>query len=172
MTEMVNACSSDRLDKHSLASALTYDTFLLDITNEGSLSPSLADVLTKKNDDADESEQALEKGLDEDSDLGFFAANLTQVKTFSHIDVTAGNFRSKSLIILLWVTFAISYFAFSIEPLHTGLDRICWEEDSSEYSGFEPWSVSGSAIACESIISILLWLFYFIGLAGKCVKMK
>lgn len=171
MTEMVKACSSSHLDRTSLATGLTNDTQLLDLSNEGSLSTNLADVLYRKTgdaaDDADGSEQPLEKALDEESDLGHFTANLRQEKTYSHIDVTAGNFRSKYLIILLWVTFAISYFAFSFEPLNSGLERICWKEESFTYSTTAPWSVNSSSIACESIMSILLWLFYFVGLARE-----
>jgi hypothetical protein len=184
MNEMVQACyggpdqpARDRLDKLSFAAGLTCDIELLDLANEGSLTTNLADVLRQRgggsggrgagSENSEGSSYYIEKALDEDASVlrQFHAKNTRQEKTYSQIDTTAGNMRSKSLIIFLWATFAVSYFSFSYEALHTGLDKVCWPKDYV-YTTDAPWADNMDSIACESLISILTWLFYFIGLAG------
>jgi hypothetical protein len=103
----------------------------------------------------------------------FHAKNTRQEKTYSQIDTTAGNMRSKSLIILLWATFAVSYFAYSFDALDTGLDKVCWPDYvnttnatwAASYVNVT-WADNLDSIACESAISIVTWLFYFVSLAG------
>jgi hypothetical protein len=177
MQEMVDACStgnnngsSQVLDKFALAAGLTMDIDLWDLANEGSLSTNLADVLGGKDESENgETAQRLDQALDDSSTLFHFSAGTRQKRMYSHIDVTAGNFRSKSLIMLLWATFAISYFTFSWGTVTKGLDEVCWGKDASyEYSIESRWSAR--AIACDSVIAILVWLFYFIGLARTWLR--
>jgi hypothetical protein len=177
MNEMVQACYGGpgqparyRLDQLSFVAGLTSDIELLDLADEGSLTTNLADVLRNREHN-EGSSHYIEKALDENASTvlrQFHAKNTRHEKTYSHIDTTAGNMRSKSLIILLWATFAVSYFTFSYDVLlQTGLHKVCRPVDYA-YKADAPWADHLDSIGCESVISIITWLFYFIGLAGTC----
>jgi hypothetical protein len=182
LQEMVEACyggkgqpARDRLDKTSFAAGLTSDIELLDLANEGSLTTNLADVLRKRGggEGGEGSTFFVERALDENpSVLGqFHATNARQEKTYSQIDTSAGNMRSKSLIVLLWATFVVSYFSFSFDAFDTGLEDLCWPGGLESYTVNAAWEDNLDSIACESAISIMMWLFYFIGLGStsSCV---
>lgn len=147
------------LDEDAFSQALTSDIKLLNLENEGSLSTNLADVF---NDEFD----GIGAPLEDEEEVKNLCIPLQRKKTLSQIDVTAGTFRSKTLIILLWCTFVISYFSFSFEVLNDGLERVC-TDTTFVYSYSYPWATNASVLVCLSVVSIIRWLFYFVGMARE-----
>ena len=107
----------------SFGEALTYDVKLYDIRNETRLTTNFDDVYvtaqavedkeeemwgTVTNDEqllqAHKETQNLRQKLSVSEDL-------VRVDTIPSIDITAGTYRSKGLIVLLWATILITYFA-------------------------------------------------------------
>ena len=88
------------LDKHTFARALTNDVRLYNLTNE--------DSVTTNYDDVFKSSQTVDGKSQEDDDI----QSIKTVWTFPSIDYTADTFRSKTFVILLWVTWILSYFAY------------------------------------------------------------
>jgi hypothetical protein len=96
------------LDKFTFARALTHDVGLYNIENEDRTTTNFYDVFhtsTANLNEKGDPQPTIEPG-------DHSVQPVTSVFTFPSIDYTADTFRSKSFVILLWVTWIISYFAF------------------------------------------------------------
>lgn len=164
--EMVQACQGHtELDESAFGQALSSDVALLDLANEGTLSTNLSDVFAKNRDEHDALDK-LDVPLEDDgANLDHFKIPLLRKKTLSQIDVTAGTFRSKPLIVLLWATFAIAYFGFSSDIVTSGFDQAC--STDMDFDSTRPWSTNLETLGCEIVLSIIRWLFFFVGMAGE-----
>jgi hypothetical protein len=96
------------LDKFTFARALTHDVGLYNIENEDRTTTNFYDVFHTSS--AGLNEKGDPQPTIEPGDHS--VQPVTSVFTFPSIDYTADTFRSKSFVILLWVTWIISYFAF------------------------------------------------------------
>lgn len=83
--------------------------------------------------------------------------DLNLIFTAPWIDTTVGPFRSKQLMVALWATALISYFAYFFSFGESQYE--C--EEPLEYSYEAPWSANGIKVACESWSRIVTWLFFF-----------
>lgn len=96
------------LDQSTFSTALTDDIHLYDIRNEGRATTNLDDVLLTDGGkkvqnvcELDASRELCEEDIESRASLSTL---LTIVPTAPAIDSTAGTYRSKHLIILLWAT--------------------------------------------------------------------
>jgi hypothetical protein len=116
------------LDKYTFARALTADVELYNIENENSVTTNFYDVYGSN------VPQSSEEGEDDS------VQRANTVWTFPSIDYTADTFRSKSFVILLWVTWIISYFAYMSDP--EGLYKYGMLGCEENGDGFWCWCVS------------------------------
>ena len=111
------------LSVETLAVALTYDIRLYDIRNETRLTTNFDDVYVTA-EDVEEKEEEMLGTVTNDEELVrahketqnlrqkvAVSETLDRVNTIPSIDITAGTYRSKALIVLLWATILITYFA-------------------------------------------------------------
>jgi hypothetical protein len=124
LDEMVKAANVDQagglLDTEVFATALTYDTRLYDLRNEVRLATNLDDVFQEHSAEGITGREDAVLTESERNDL-FLAEDrrehlahsqpLNRKFTASAIDITAGTSRSKGLMVFLWATFLITYFA-------------------------------------------------------------
>ena len=111
------------LNAESFAAALTHDIQLYDIRNETRLTTNFNDVYVTAETIAEREEEMFENGATSEELVQKHMENqairakvslsedLTRVNTIPFIDTTAGTYRSKGYIVLLWVTILITYFA-------------------------------------------------------------
>eukprot|EP00804_Cyclotella_cryptica_P013395 CCRYP_005153-RC/>CCRYP_005153-RC protein AED:0.37 eAED:0.37 QI:231/1/1/1/1/0.91/12/2182/791 len=104
------------LDKDTFARALTKDVRLYPTDNENNITTNYYDVFKTFAPNGRKSKMPTSVEADADSDI----RHVTSVFTFPSIDYTADTFRSKSFVILLWVTWILSYFAY----LFNGQDNV------------------------------------------------
>ena len=93
------------LDKYTFARALTNDVGLYKIENEESVTTNYQDVFQTST-PIEPKKSHTKDGLCEEE-----VQPVKTVFTYQSIDYTADTFRSKSFVILLWVTWILSYFA-------------------------------------------------------------
>lgn len=117
------AAAHHTLCVESFGEALTYDIQLYDIRNETRLTTNFDDVYVTAQAVEDKEEEMwgtvtndeeLLKAHKETQNLRQKLAvseALDRVDTIPSIDITAGTYRSKGLIVLLWATILITYFA-------------------------------------------------------------
>jgi hypothetical protein len=129
MDEMVQAAGVDSassggmLDTKAFATALTYDVRLYDLRNEVRVATNMDDIfqrhraegVTGCDNDASYMVTASERndvlqGQDQ-RELLAYSQPLNRKFTAPAIDITAGTYRSKSLMVFLWATVLITYFA-------------------------------------------------------------
>ena len=92
------------LDKYTFARALTNDLGLFKIENEDSVTTNYQDVF--------QTSTGPNKSTTKDESCeGEEVQPVKTVFTYQSVDYTADTFRSKSFVILLWVTWILSYFA-------------------------------------------------------------
>lgn len=116
------------LDKYTFARALTADVELYNTENENRVTTNFYDVY------GNNAPQSSEEGEDDS------VQRANTVWTFPSIDYTADTFRSKSFVILLWVTWIISYFAYMSDP--EGLYKYGMLGCEENGDGFWCWCVS------------------------------
>jgi hypothetical protein len=104
------------LDKHTFARALTDDVGIYSTDNENNTTTNYYDVFKtfSPNGRKEKTPNSIEADVDGD------IRPVPSVFTFPSIDYTADTFRSKSFVILLWVTWILSYFAY----LFNGQDNV------------------------------------------------
>jgi hypothetical protein len=116
LDEMVKVAEAENgmLDTDTFATALTYDIRLYDVHNEVRLATSIDDIFLKHQMDGvsgrDKDVTLTEMEEDERGSLALTDALVTKY-TAPAIDNTAGTYRSKGLMVFLWATVLISYFA-------------------------------------------------------------
>lgn len=116
LDEMVKVAEAENgmLDTDTFATALTYDIRLYDVHNEVRLATSIDDIFLKHQMDGvsgrDKDVTLTEMEEDERGSLALTDALVTKY-TAPAIDITAGTYRSKGLMVFLWATVLISYFA-------------------------------------------------------------
>lgn len=104
------------LDTHSFARALTNDVELYSTDNETKITTNYYDVFKTFAPNGRKEKTPTSVETDVDGDI----RPVPSVFTFPSIDYTADTFRSKSFVILLWVTWILSYFAY----LFNGQDNV------------------------------------------------
>ncbi|KAL7506893.1 hypothetical protein ACHAXN_004107 [Cyclotella atomus] len=129
------------LDKYTFARALTADVELYNVENENRVTTNFYDVYGNN-----EPQPSEERGSD-----SIQCANT--VWTFPSIDYTADTFRSKSFVILLWVTWIISYFAYMSNP-----------EGIYSY-GMIGCDENGGGFWCWMLQGIIKWLILMVQLS-------
>ena len=160
------------MDEEAFTKALTSDVQLYDIENESRLTTNFEDVFgaqpTKGN-------LSHEQPAEVDAEVGgsnreteqnkapTTLSTLNRRSTFSAIDTTAGTYRSKMLIVTLWASFVVTYFAFYSGP--TGIETICEELDNENktltFQYGRSWTESSDAIGCAIGRSVVRWLLIF-----------
>ncbi|KAL7465413.1 hypothetical protein ACHAXS_005737 [Conticribra weissflogii] len=103
------------LDNHAFARALTHDIKQYNVTNEDSLTTNYHDVFkTYKSTKEGDGKNLIAKRLMtvEKVNDAEDVRPVQRVFTFPSIDYTADTFRSKGFVVLLWVTWILSYFAY------------------------------------------------------------
>jgi hypothetical protein len=113
------------LNVKTFAQALTYDTRLYDIRNEVRVATNIDDVyvspemvaMEKEGNDENNFSKENSKELqvddafpDMDREGLAVGKSLTRKGTLPAIDITAGTYKSKGLIIMLWATILVTYF--------------------------------------------------------------
>jgi len=127
------------LDKHAFARALTHDIKQYNIENEDSLTTNYHDVFktyksTKEGDVKNLIANRLmtvEK-VDDVDDI----RPVQRVFTFPSIDYTADTFRSKGFVVLLWVTWILSYFAYLFDRDGQRLGDLNCDESEPNFGCF------------------------------------
>lgn len=147
-----------RLDERTFAQGLTHDVGPLDIINETRKTTGKDDVFLSyfvpKNRQA---ETIIGVNLD-DTDIRRKQAEAKDVETdftFASIDLAASTYRSKPLMVFLYATVLITYFAY-----FNGLVR--GESGNCDYVYSDtPWLDNAGAVACDIAKSVGVWLFFF-----------
>lgn len=159
------------LDVNAFARALTGDVRLYDVNNEVRRTTNYFDVFrTHQSSHKVGIQQDLELNLrgvaghTEENDIDTQRAEMRVVKkkwTASAIDMSAGTFRSKLLVVLLWVTMVVSYFAFFYDETDN------FYEECPDWEG-ENGGNRGEAFSCRVLLSIVRWFVIFVtaGLYG------
>jgi hypothetical protein len=83
------------------------------------------------------------------------------------IDVTAGTFRSKSLIVLLWGVAILNFCAYYLTSANGLVNAAYCTNQGYGYnqtvaSAGSPWVQNSPAVACDVGISVLAWLLLFL----------
>lgn len=99
------------LDASSFAEALTYDVRLYDISNEISATTNMDDVFQDDNKTTEVTYAAKARSSLVACGVASKESALKRSVTFPAIDITAETYRSKTLLVLLWATVIITYFA-------------------------------------------------------------
>lgn len=162
--EMLQAAStpSGVLDGQAFAQALTKDVQLYNITSEVRMSTIYDDVFLTKNleitEDWDEAVEGISKEVAmEQRSLGIELKSRRY--TFSAIDTTAGTYRSKGIIVLLWSSFSLAYFVYYYKILGNIVSGTC---DEYPYVYGASWTQQGEAMACSVVASVSRWLIVFV----------
>lgn len=66
-------------------------------------------------------------------------------------------------MVLLWLTFLITYFTRVLEFFETDVGRFCGDREY-RYSYTAPWIDNRKAILCEAGASVIFWLVFFVGM--------
>jgi hypothetical protein len=133
LDEMVKVAESENgmLDTDTFATALTYDIRLYDVHNEVRLATSIDDIFLEHQIEGvsgrkDVTLTEMEKQIEgvsgrkdvtltemEENERGSLVLTEALVTKYTApaIDITAGTYRSKGLMVFLWATVLISYFA-------------------------------------------------------------
>ena len=85
------------------------------------------------------------------------AANLRWKRSAGAADTTAGIYRSKTLLVCLYVTVIITYFAYWAE-LRRDVSGLCPEY---LYDYNSPWETNGETMACDTFVRVFDWLGRF-----------
>lgn len=185
MVDAVKGTDPDRNDfsLDGFADALTNDVHLYDLRNEARLTTNIDDVFLTHHVDARESSSSgaktptshrfkfteTERNNASDgqdiSELLAMSRPLKRIHTLPQIDVTAGNYRSKTLMILLWATFLIHYFTYSFSNIQNELVGVCWTTGGFQYDRNAPWRKNGDSIGCEVVASSFVWLVFFVSVS-------
>lgn len=159
------------LDAETFATALTQDIQLYDIRNETRLTTNFADVYLTDEDLLEREEEMFattstnEELVRKHRETQALRAKmqmseqLERVNTVPFIDTTAGTYRSKGILVMLWATILITYFAYS--DLTRNVGETCRDELAYVYNS--AWSENVDAIFCESFVSIFNWMLFFFG---------
>lgn len=121
MVEVAKIASSNELNVSAFAESLTSDIRLYDIRNEALLTTNLDSIFLDYFWEGDEEPANGDRANDAERSAFFVAQSareklaigrpLERVNTFPAIDLTAGTYRSKSLIVVVWATLLITFFA-------------------------------------------------------------
>lgn len=171
--EMLEAAQTpeETLNLEAFSKGLTHDVQLYDIGSEARVSTNYDDVFLTKNhrddwkdDDGDEEEAEKRRCIARERKS--MSRDLKTCFTAPAIDMVAGTFRSKVIIVLLWTTYIITAFAYTgfgnREPV-----VVCEEEDT-EFQYGQSFAGALKPMACAIGSSVLGWLavFFFASLYG------
>lgn len=165
----INKPTTNLLDGTTFAHALTHDVKLYDIQNEVSLATNIENIFkhnnplsttdaTIKRDNSTGKQEAYKRG--EEATVYQEQSQLIRRWTLPAIDITAGNYKSKRLIVLLWATILVTYFAYMHDFNRTYAVK-CDGDNSFQYYYVNPWGQNAAAMGCEVVNSILGWLDEF-----------
>lgn len=162
------------LDAETFATALTQDIQMYDIRNETRLTTNFADVYLTDQDLTEKEEEMFASTTTNEELVRKHRENqalrqkvkmseqLERVDTMPFIDTTAGTYRSKGILVMLWATILITYFAYS--DLTRNLGETCYDELAYVYDS--GWSENFDAMVCESFNSVKNWMFFFFGFSA------
>ena len=158
------------LDVNAFAHALTDDVRLYDINNEVRRTTNYFDVFkTHQSSHKIDIQPDLELNLGDTADItdnditNTQRAEMRSVKkkwTASSIDMAAGTFRSKLLVVILWVLMVVSYMAYFLDDTNNfAAECPDWEGENGD---------RGDAFACQVVVSVVRWIIIFLsaGLYG------
>jgi len=161
---------STLLDVNAFAHALTDDVRLYDINNEVRRTTNYFDVFkTHQSSHKIDIQPDLELNLGDTADVtdnditNTQRAEVRSVKkkwTASSIDMAAGTFRSKQLVVILWVLMVVSYMAYFLDDTDNfAAECPDWEGENGD---------RGVAFACQVAVSVVRWIVIFLsaGLYG------
>ncbi|CAB9514932.1 expressed unknown protein [Seminavis robusta] len=170
------------LNVEAFARALTHDVLLYDIRNENRRTTNFNDVVFTEQ-ELDEREEAAIETVKQDPEgrdselievsryynslrnMLARAEHLEQVDTIPAIDIRAGTYRSKGLLVMLFSTIMITWFAY-FSNFDTKVLEKCTEIYDLSYAWNSPWEENTDVIACEALGSIINWLVFFLGLSA------
>jgi len=151
---------------------LTHDIEIFDIHSETRMTTSNFEdvfavkprkgVFSVRNTNSPELENVESTENDEESPA--VLKSLTRRQTFPAIDNTAGTYRSKALIVTLWASYIVTYFAFYSGDIDATVCEVTNGTDTSMYT-FQygrSWSDSSDAIGCAIGESVFRWLARFV----------
>ncbi|CAB9504800.1 expressed unknown protein [Seminavis robusta] len=171
-----NTSNPPMLNVLSFAEALTHDVRLYDIRNEARLTTNFDDVYFTDAELKEREEEATTHAgspselwrvkVDAQSlrDKLAVSEELDRVNTFPAIDITAGTYRSKGLMVMLFSTIMITYFAYFID-FNRNIEETCNEEEGVAYEWNSPWTENADAMFCEAFVSVANWLVFFAGMS-------
>lgn len=157
MDEMLAAAQTAEgtLNLEAFSKGLTFDVRLYDISHETRLSTNYDDVFLTKCGNTDvESNDDDEEGRRQSQKMEL-SKDLKRRYTAPAIDMVAGTYRSKTLTVLLWATFVLTYFAYS-SAITTHVSP-CSEEEAKFFYG-KTWGEATKPLGCEVGHSVLEWL--------------
>jgi hypothetical protein len=167
-----SSTSSIKLDINSFATALTHDIGLYDILSEGRMSTYFDDVFLTRvvnnplqvRDELNKSVAAYELKDNELRDRLTIRRHINSRITASSIDIAAGTYRSKTLMVTLWACVLTTYFAylFRTDYLETFSSLTVCKEFGFEYVMNTAWSENWEPLLCEMVTSITFWVLSFI----------
>ena len=149
----------------SFAKALTDDVRLYDIVSEARLSTNYDDVfLTKDQKETDDWDEESSRTMGMTKQLVELRKSLSQPLTrrftVPAIDNFAGTYRSKTLMVVLWASFIVTYFGSIYGSLNV-VTNVC-HESTKVYKYSAGWGEQSAAIRCETAESVLRWLVIFV----------
>ena len=167
---MVECVPGSNLTVDTFADALTYDVNLYDIDNEMRVTTHYEDVFsTRVNSEADvpASSSDLAGAVRGSAARERLAYSVPVEHSFMarSIDITAGMYRSKSLMVLLWACVLITYFTYWFNLTENESAAVACSDAGFAYAFNDPWSRNSEALFCETAFSIISWIIFFVMLS-------
>jgi hypothetical protein len=164
LNEMLDFCQNQptNLDADAFARALTYDVALFDLKYETTTTANKNDILLTHFVSEGRTTGTLHGFREDTQELRQKMAvtkDVETVYTAPCIDTTASTYQSKSLMVNLYVTVLLTYFANV-----TGISQqfINCDDYDYQYDETNPWTTNAKAIICDIGASIVGWFLFFV----------
>lgn len=154
-------CPDGKLNVEAFSKGLTHDVQLYDINNEIRVSTNYDDVFLTKNhrEDWDEDDEDEERRRSVAENRKSLSKSLNHRFTAPAIDMVAGTFRSKIVMVLLWATYIITAFAYNS---YGGQAVPVCKEEASAFEYAQSWQGEAlTPMACAVGSSVLGWISTF-----------
>ena len=153
------------LNHVSFAKALTDDVQLYDLVSEARLSTNYDDVfLTKDQKDMDDWDEESSRTMGMTKELVEMRRSISQPLkrryTFPAIDNFAGTYRSKTIMVVLWASFTVTYFGSTYGSMN--IETSLCHDNTKVYRYSAGWGEQSAAIRCETAESVLRWFVIFV----------
>ena len=154
MDEMLEAAQTlnGKLDLEAFSKGLTYDVQLYDIGSETRVSTNYDDVFLTKNHredwmdnaNADDDDEEARRSRQLASERKSISQDVKRRYTAPAIDMVAGTYRSKTIVVLLWAAFIVTYFAYDFRKVES--EDVC-PEDNGGFEYGKSWAEQSRAMA-------------------------